>query len=177
MSTTKNSLGTPKNFWVLVVVGLFVVNAPSKGLPGSLVALVRQLVPMVPGVVRPVDDLTLPAAYRPLNRDLAALTREEVRMLGEFYSGLARALKADPPDEPVLTTVEGIRAAHRAGLLFLWRGILNIPPDKYPSLRDSIEGVLSDAIGKADVPLSPTIKQAAIACFEQVAALCQNATR
>lgn len=177
MSDPQKSLATPKFFWVLLVGGFLVAKGPANGLSGLPELLVQVTRLVVPAVVRPVDDLTLPAPYRKLNQDLGRMTPDEVRNLGDFYAGLARSLKADPPEEPVLTTVEGIRAAHRAGLLFLYRGILNIPPDKYPSLRGSIEGVLSDAIGEADVPLNPTIKQAAIACFEKVAALCQTVTR
>lgn len=177
MSDPQKSLATPKFFWVLLAGGLLVAKGPANGLPGLVEIILGAARLVAPAVVTPVDGNTLPAPYRKLNQDLAALTPAEVRQLGDFYAGLARSLKADPPDEPVLTTVQGVRAAHRAGLLFLWRGILNVPPDKYPSLRGSIEGVLSDAIGEADVPLSPSIKQAAIACFEQVAALCQSVTR
>lgn len=173
----KNSWSTPKFFWVVIAGGLLAVNAPANGLPG----LVRQVVeliripspaPTIPGV--DVEKLTPP--YAALRLELAALTPLELSSLGDFYTGLSRAVAADPASDPVMPTTASLRLAHRAGLLFVWRGGLGNQPDKYPSLRVGIEGVLTDAIGEADVPLNPAIKQSAAACFSKVAALCQSAT-
>ena len=162
---------------MLVAGGLLSVSIPANGLPDVLRGVLGFLfapavAPVVPGV--DVENLTPP--YAALRQELLALTPAELGHVRDFYAALSRAVEADPASDPVMPTTASLRLAHRAGLLFLWRGALGNQPDKYPSLRVGIEGVLTDAIGEADVPLNPAIKQDAASCFSTVAALCQSAT-
>lgn len=126
--------------------------------------------------VRPsVDVNTLSPAYRALHSSLGAVGSGDRDTLGKFYAGFARAVAADPLDEPVLRQTEDVRRAHRAALLFLWRGMAGNQPDKYPGLSDGLSAVLSEALGAGDVPLNPTIRKATEECFTKVSSLCLTA--
>lgn len=143
---------------------------------GRLTDLIRPS--PTPAVVVPAVDLNaLTPALRTLFDNLRRVSRDDLDTLATFYAGLARGVAADPPEEAVLTSTGQLRRAHRAGLLFVWRGIQNNDPAKYEGLGASIEGVLTEAIGAADVPLNPTIRLSAVECFNKVAALCTSARR
>lgn len=134
-------------------------------------AILAPIVNVSPGV----DINTLSPAFRELHSSLGAVTSADRQTLSTFYRGLGRAVAADPLAEPVLQTTETVRRAHRAGLLFVWRGLAGNQPDKYPGLSNALSAVLSEALGAGDVPLNPTIRKATEECFNKVGALCANA--
>lgn len=87
------------------------------------------------------------------------MTAEERSAVHDFYEAFGRAIAADPENEPVFSTTTSVRTAHRAGMLMVWRGILDNNAGKYPTLRDELEKFLSSAVGMADVPLNQARKQ------------------
>jgi hypothetical protein len=174
MPDPKKSWTTPKGFWVALVVGLLAVSPPSKQvIEAALRAAVRPVTPTIPGV-EPAD---LHPPYKAFWQAIQPVSRSDVEHLATFYTGLARAIESDPPAERVLTSTASVRAAHRAGMLFLWRGFVGETPGKYPGLRESMEGALTAAIGDSDVPLTDSLRKSAATCFHQMAAVCQTATR
>lgn len=109
--------------------------------------------PSLPFPVVPVAPVTGLAAVA------QQMTAEERNAVHDFYEAFGRAIAADPENEPVFATTTSVRTAHRAGMLVVWRGILDNNAGKYPALRDELEKFLSSAVGMADVPLTPARKQ------------------
>lgn len=121
-----------------------------------------------------------PAPTRPTvpavepSSDLSAISRRmsevDRRAMAHAYQILARSLAGDPDSEPVFDSTAAVRLAHRAALLFVWKGVLDNAADKYPGLREELEGALEKRIGMEDVPLNPTIRQEAVRAFQEIAA-------
>lgn len=118
-------------------------------------------VPVVRPVVRPVGPLSVFAER---------MTKQEREALSEAYAMLAKAVEANPVDEPVFVSTGAVRAAHRAALLCVWRGALGNEPEKYPGLREALEGMVSQSIGNDDIPLNPTIQKGAATAFSDISA-------
>lgn len=117
-----------------------------------------------PTPVTPTPANVLPGVAR--FRD--QMTAEERAALSDCYAILERAVAANPLDEPVIESTAALMAAHRAGLLFVWRGVLGGKPDKYPGLREELEGIVNSAVGTSDVPLNAGIQRAAAAAFGDI---------
>lgn len=171
----KNSFRVPKNFLWLVAVGLLVANQADKPTVRAAYSRLRALVTDQIAPSTPLDVSTLAEPYRAFWQSVAGLTAQQRTALREFYSGLARSLRADPPSEPVLVSTTSVRAAHRAGLLFLWKGSLDSTSN--PSLQSSIEGVLDSVLGRESVPLNPSLRQQAADGFDTMARLCASGSR
>lgn len=97
---------------------------------------------------------------------MSAADREAIRTA---YSVLARTLEADDPADPAFVDCLSLRAAHKGALLAVWRGAMGNQPGKYPGLADALEQEVASAIGDANVPLSPAIRQQAAAAFSRIA--------
>lgn len=117
----------------------------------------------------PVPVAPTPANVLPgLARFRDQMTSDERAALSDCYAILARAVEANPLDEPVIESTSELMAAHRAGLLFVWRGVLAGKPDKYPGLREELEGIVTAAVGTSDVPLNAGIQRTAAAAFNDI---------
>lgn len=172
---TKSFLRFPKNFWWLVAAGVLVANQADKPTVRAIVSRLAALVPASVTPQPPLDVDHLDDSYKAFWQSIASLTPQQRAALRDFYSGLARSLRSDPPSEPVLTTTTSVRTAHRAGLLFLWKGSLDSTSN--PSLQSSIEGVLDSVLGRESVPLNPNLRQKSADGFDQMARLCASANR
>lgn len=175
----KKVLHTPKKFWVVLAIGLLAANQADKPqiretLNYVISVTTRAIAPAI-SRVEPVDVASLLPHYKAFWQSVSLLTKQQRSDLGEFYLGMSRSLRADPLTEPVLTTTTSVRAAHRAGLLFLWKGFRDSSSN--PSLQSSIEGVLDDCLGRESVPLNPNLRSKAADGFEQMARICATATR
>ncbi len=107
-------------------------------------------------------SLPLPSPVVPvsgLQSTVNKMSSQERKAMAEFYSILSKSIAADPESEPVFTTKGAFRKAHRAGLLMLWKGLLDNEPGKYPTLREELEQFLADEIGLADTPMNQEDKQ------------------
>jgi hypothetical protein len=98
------------------------------------------------------------------------MSRAERQAMSEAYEILARAVDANPVDEPVFDTTSSLRDAHRAALLVVWQGVLGSRAGKYPDLREQLEGAMDQRIGREDVPLTPTLQEQAAKAFRAMAA-------
>lgn len=119
-----------------------------------------QPTPVVPAAI------TVPA----LAKFLPVVSREDRSALADAYEILKRSVAASPASEPVFPTVGSVRNAHRAALLCVWRGVLGNQPGKYPGLAEALEGVLTERLGKDDIPLNPALQQEAAKAFGDIAA-------
>lgn len=112
-------------------------------------------------VTTPVEGLS---EYR------GRLTRDERAALSQAYDILSRSVAANPAVDPVFPDTTALRAAHRAALLCVWRGVLDNDPGKYQGLREALEGAVESRIGKDDIPLNPALQQEAAKAFADIAA-------
>lgn len=173
MSQPKNFFVAPKKLFLVALVSVFVWHRADLD---AVRAWVRgDSKPLVPAV--DVTPASLTPAERVLFDALRPVTRADRTILADFYAGMARSIQADPSAEPVFTTVSGLRRVHRAGVLFMWRGMAGNEERKYDGLGAAIEGVLTEAIGDADVQLNPAIRQKAVQCFNKMSALCATAKK
>jgi hypothetical protein len=143
--------------WLALIAGVFAANR----LGG-----VTNIIPPAPA---PDAVDTLSPAMRRFKAAASPLAPVDRSSLNEYYAGLSRAVASDPQEDPVFKTTAQLREGHRAGLLVLWRGFLGNTAAKYSDLRESIEGVLTEAIGTDDVPLNPAIREKAVAALQGMA--------
>lgn len=115
-----------------------------------------------PAPVAPATVVPSLAKYR------SQMTAQERSALADAYAILGRAVAANPADAPVFETTSAVVEAHRAALLFVWEGVLGAQAGKYPGLAQELEGIVSTAIGSADIPLNPAIQQRVAEAFNNI---------
>lgn len=123
-----------------------------------------------PADVRPVpapvvDATTIPA----LKKYRDQMTPAERKALADAHDILARAVAANPADDPVIETTAALVESHRAAMLFVWKGVLGSETGKYPGLAGELEGLVRQAVGEADVPLNPAVQAKAAEAFASIA--------
>ncbi len=118
-------------------------------------------VPVIVPVERPFPEVAAAAA---------GLTAGDRESLAQAYDILSRSVAANPKVEPVFVDTASIRKAHRAALLVVWRGVLDNKEGQVPGLRSALEGALQGRVGVEDVPLNPTLQEAAAKAFADLAA-------
>lgn len=114
-----------------------------------------------PIVSRPFPDVTAKAA---------ALTPEQRVALKQTYGVLSRSVAADPVEDRVFPDTSAVRRAHRAGLLFVYKGVLQGATGAAPGLREALEGSLNARIGDGDIPMNPTLQAETSKAFADLAA-------
>lgn len=140
---------------VLVCLCIALVYLVFRGTPAS-----KPPVPPGPPDIVAIESL---AKFR------SSMTKEDRDALSQAYDILSRAVAANPADAPVMPSTAAVHDAHRAAILFVWRGVLGNEPGKYPGLREELEGLVNRAVGTADVPLNPTIQRDAATVFGDIA--------
>lgn len=124
-----------------------------------------------------VDYDSLTPAQKELWQTIQPLRPEDKRICGDYFASLARAVAADPTDEPVFLDTPTLRRAWRAGFLCVWRGIADNKAGEYPGLSAALEAGMTEAIGVAAVPMNPSIRKSAVDYLNKVASLCTNGQR
>lgn len=76
--------------------------------------------------------------------------------MSEAYSVFARSVMNDPSEDSVYVSMGDVRRAHRAILLWIWRGYLENEPGDVPGLGEALEGTFVRLIGTDDEPLNPS---------------------
>lgn len=114
----------------------------------------------------------VPAAAAPF-ADIAQLvgkmSRHDRSALHDAYSTLAKSVAADPPQDPVFIDTAAVRRAHRAAMLFVWKGVLDNQAGEIPGLAKALEAAIDSRIGSSDIPMNPTLKADTAKAFEDVA--------
>ena len=117
----------------------------------------------------------LPAT--PAGNDLYSTCRSmqkaDRNAIGALYKILAKSVEGDSATNPVLYSTSQLRAANRAGLLFVWKGELGNPENKYPNLRAGLEKEFTSVIGLEDLPLNPELRGKAVALFNKIGQACE----
>lgn len=109
--------------------------------------------------------------------DLAAiaqrLSKEDRKALQDTYATLSRAVASDPLTDPVMPDTPAVRRAHRAALLFVWRGVLSNKAGEVEGLREALESALDTRIGSEEVPMNPALRAATAKAFDDIASSLQ----
>jgi len=113
---------------------------------------------------------SMKTAVQPVVRVVKDMSPLDRLWLQNVYLNCARVVAADGiVEEPTLTTTESLRAVHVAVLGFIWKGMANNSPGKYPGLSEAINGVLSEVIGEESQQLTTEKRQKAVDLYEAIA--------
>lgn len=113
---------------------------------------------------------SMKATIRPVLKVVQTMNAIDRLWLNHIYTNAADVVKIDGViDPPVMTTTEGLRAVHVSILKFIWRGMADNQPGKYPGLKEAIDSVVTEAIGDTRKPLTPELRQKACEVFEAIA--------
>lgn len=108
--------------------------------------------PVVPNVVPTIAPVAEIA-------DVAKTMRSSDReAMSQAYGVFARSVMNDPSEDSVFVSMGDVRRAHRAILLWIWRGYLERKPGDVPGLGAALEGSFARLIGTDDEPLNPSRK-------------------
>lgn len=121
----------------------------------------RPATPVAPLAVVPFEQIA---------RLAHGMSAQDKAAMREAYLTLSRSVSADPADDPVFVDVAAVRRAHRAALLFVWKGVLDNKSGEVPGLRDALEGAISSRVGTDEVPLNPSLKAETAKAFSDIAA-------
>lgn len=115
--------------------------------------------PLVPAPVAPAG---------PVSQAMKPATKQDKERVSAFYSALADVVERDAT---LIPTVGDFRTVHARSLDAAFKG--TDLPGKYPGLDAAIDGQLTTAVGKDDVPLPPAKRQALVQALKDVS----NASR
>lgn len=129
--------------------------------------------PQLPIPVTPAPAPPVVVPFSDIATIAQRLSREDKAALRDAYATLSRAVEADPPSDPVMVDTSAVRRAHRAALLFVWRGVLSNQAGEVAGLREALEAALDQRIGSEEVPMNPALREAAAKAFGDIAASLQ----
>lgn len=129
-----------------------------------------RLAPQLPAPVTPPTPAPVVAPFSDLANIAQKLSREDRKALEDAYETLSRSVAADPPDDPVMVDTAAVRRAHRAALLFVWRGVLGNQAGEVAGLREALEAALDQRIGSEEVPMNPALRATTAKAFDDIAA-------
>lgn len=122
-------------------------------------AVIPAVIPVIVG--RPFPDVAAKAA---------ALTPQQRKDLSQTYAILGRSVAADPAEDRVFPDTAAVRRAHRAALLFVYKGVMQGATGAAPGLREALEGSLDARIGGGDIPMNPTLQAETAKAFADLSA-------
>lgn len=110
-------------------------------------------------------------AVRPVVSAVSKMSMPDRLWLQYIYTNAARVVREDglAASGPVIETTDGLRGVHIAILRFIWKGLADNAPGKYPSLRDAIESAFDEALGTSRRSLTPELRAKAAELFEAIA--------
>lgn len=142
------------------------IKIPSIPFPGGK--------PAVESVVYPEPSAELKTKVSEVTARFAAVEnhKEDAAHLAALYAALADAIARD--DSNISSTGQIRIANKKAGaILFAKRSIAG----KYPGLRETVEGIVADALGKENKPLDDALRKKAVDVFNALAWACYQAAK
>lgn len=110
-------------------------------------------------------DVVLPVAKAA--RSMNAIDR---LWLQGIYLNCARVVAADGMvSEPTMTTTDGLRAVHVAVLNYVWKGLAQNSPNKYPGLAEAIDSAINSVLSDDARPLTPELRDSAVEVYRAIA--------
>lgn len=106
----------------------------------------------------------------PVTKVVSQMSSIDRLWLQYIYQNAARVVRADGDSQPpTIQTTDGLRAVHVAILQYIWKGLADNKPGKYPALRDAIESVFTNSLGDARRQLTPELRAKAAELFDAIA--------
>jgi hypothetical protein len=141
----------------LLIAAALVIYAVMGSVPGPTMS-VREPSPQMKSEVSPVTKV------------VAGMSSIDRLWLQYIYQQASRVVQADGDSQsPTIVTTDGLRAVHVAILQFIWKGLADNSPGKYPALKDAIESVFTNTLGDARRPLTPELRAKAAELFDAIA--------
>lgn len=107
---------------------------------------------------------------RPVIKAVAEMNAIDRLWLQYIYTNAAKIVVEDgKSSEPSMETTDGLRAVHLSILAYIWKGLADNKPGKYPQLKDAIEAAFDEAIGDDRRALTPELREKAADLFEAIA--------
>jgi hypothetical protein len=124
-----------------------------------------------PSVQIQEPSLEMRAAVRPVVQVVSSMSMIDRLWLQYIYTKAAKVVEEDGTAEtgPVIATTDGLRGVHIAILRFIWKGLAENEPGKYPALRDAIESAFDTAVGQSRRPLTPELRAKVVELFGAIA--------
>jgi hypothetical protein len=121
-----------------------------------------------PAVVQPEKEMR--DIVRPVTAAVAGMNAVDRLWLKTIYENAARVVREDGEEQPyVIETTAGLREIHIAILKFVWKGLADNEPGKYPGLAEAISEAVTSAVGLDQRPLTPELRDRASKVFEAIA--------
>jgi hypothetical protein len=141
----------------LLIAGALVIYAVMGGVPGPTLS-VRE------------PSTQMKAEVSPVAKVVAGMSSIDRLWLQYIYQNASRVVQADGDSQsPTIVTTDGLRAVHVAILQFIWKGLADNSPGKYPALKDAIETVFTSTLGDARRPVTPELRAKAAELFDAIA--------
>lgn len=106
----------------------------------------------------------------PVTKVVSQMSSIDRLWLQYIYQNAARVVRTDgDTDEPTIQTTDGLRAVHVAILQYIWKGLADNKPAKYPALRDAIEAAFTNTLGDARRKMTPELRTKAVELFDAIA--------
>ena len=110
------------------------------------------------------------AEVLPVAKVVSRMSSIDRLWLQYIYQNAARVVKVDGDvDQTTIQTTDGLRAVHVAILQYIWKGLADNPPGKYPDLRDAIESAFTNTLGDARRQMTPELRAKAAELFYAIA--------
>lgn len=107
---------------------------------------------------------------KPVIRAVSEMNAIDRLWLQYIYVNAARIVEQDGESrEPSMETTEGLRAVHLSVLAYIWRGLADNKPGKYPQLKDAIESAFNGVIGDDHREMTTELRRKAAELFEAIA--------
>lgn len=110
-------------------------------------------------------------AVRPVVLAVSSMSIVDRLWLQYIYTRAADVIEKDSLAEggPVIETTDGLRGVHIAILRFIWGGLADNKPGKYPLLRDAIESSFDSTLGTSRRAMTPELRTRAAELFRAIA--------
>ena len=119
-------------------------------------------------VTEPAESMK--SEIKPVIKAVAEMSSIDRLWLQYIYQNAAKIVVEDgKSSEPSMETTDGLRAFHLSILAYIWRGLADNKPGKYPELKDAIEAVFDGTIGDDSRALTPELREKAAELFEAIA--------
>jgi hypothetical protein len=143
-----------------LAAALFVFALGGLPLPGPSIAVLS--------VKEPTESMK--SEIKPVARAVSSMSAIDRLWLQYIYQNAAKIVTQDgESSEPSMDTTDGLRAVHISVLAYIWRGLADNQPGKYPQLKDAIEAAFDGTIGDDRRVLTPELRAKAAELFEAIA--------
>jgi hypothetical protein len=118
----------------------------------------------------PEPSSDMKATVQPIVKVVSSMNAIDRLWLQNIYLNCARVVEADGiVDEPTITSTDGLRAVHVAVLAFIWKGMADNSPEKYPRLAEAIDSALNSCVSEDSRQITPELRRRAADLYRAIA--------